>query len=179
MSNDKQNRGGEGGEHAEIAALRQQLADQTAAMGEMQRQIQALAGQRNFQGDQQVVINMPNGMKESQAIFERLSAKLDAGIVDAEERLKEGPRHFRICIRDMQNLKRLETMEKDRRGNPVHPSEWNFNPFNPWRIVGGRDEMEARAKYNAHFGIRGISDGAEYVVYECDAEGQPLEAVAA
>jgi hypothetical protein len=46
-------------------------------------------------------------------------------------------------------------------------------------MVGARDEAEARAKYNAHFGIRGISDGADYRIYEVNEQGQPLELVSA
>lgn len=171
-----------GDQAAEVSALRSQLAEsqkQVAEsreqMAEMNRKLDALVGQRHFQGDQQVVnVNLPNGLKESQKRFEMLSAQSDARREEAEARLREGPNLYRICIRDAQNLKRVELLEKGRQGNPVHPSEWNFNPFNPWRVVGGRDESEARAKYNAHFGIRGISDGADYVIYEVDEQGQPL-----
>ena len=184
MSKEGQNQGS-GDELAalrsELAQSRQENAEAKAQMAEMGCRLDALASRRQpYEGDQRPVnVNLPDGRKASQAIYERLTSQIDSRCEAGEQGLSEGPRKFRICIRDQQNLKRLERLESVRKGGSVPPWEWDFNPFNPWRTVGGRDEAEARFKYNAHFGIRGIADGADYVVYEVDAEGQPLALVTA
>lgn len=177
-----------GDQAAEIAALRSQLAESKREnaesreqMAELSRKLDALASQRNYQGDQQQVVNV-NLPDQKEALDKKQAEaidKFDATQARAELTLFEGPRHFRVCVIDAENMKRHLG---DRSANVINePWNWKFNPFNPWRVVGANDREHAQRKYAAYFGITGFMEGEErnrYVVYECDAQGERLEAVA-
>lgn len=176
-----------GDQAAEVAALRSQLAEsqkQVAEsqqqMAEMNRKLDALASQRNYQGDQQVVnVNLPDQREMLEKKEREAIDKFDAAQSRAELTLFEGPKYFRVCVIDAENMKRHLG---DRSANVINePWNWKFNPFNPWRVVGASDREHAKRKYAAYFGITGFMEGEErnrYIVYECDASGERLEPVA-
>lgn len=155
-------------EVSEVAELRQQLA-------ETNRRLESLLSQREFSGDKQVVVNLPDNREVMERKEKQAIAAFDANHVRSELQLFDGPSKFRVCIIDAENMKRHLGEKSEYRIN--EPWEWRFNPFNPWRVVGAADRDQAQRKYAAYFGIQGFMEGEErnkYIAYECDEQGQRL-----
>lgn len=161
---------------SEIAQLRRELA-------EMGKRLEAATSRHNFQGDQQVVnINLPDRKAELDKKQDEAIALFDGSQARAEAQLFDGPRKFRVCAIDAQNMKRFPSDPSQPGPKMSEPWNWTFNPWNPWRVVGATDRDAAKAKYIAFFGILGFMEGEErnkYIIYECDDVGQPLQQLAA
>lgn len=183
MSNDKQ-RPEDGGEMAamrrDLAEAKQIAAQQQALLDQQQKQIETMLAQRDFNGDREVKIIWPNVQREMQVKQDAAIASADAEFARADAALLDGTRRFRVCVIDRANRRELE-QKRDQGQRMDEPWNWRISPFNPWRIVGGANEHEAKSKYERYFGITSVNTAEDcaWICYEVDAQGQPaLEHVA-
>lgn len=161
------------------AADFQALFNELQAMRTENQQIRGELAQMRMQQSMpqqpvQANIVVPNPMEERMRDFERRMANEDARQVEVDRALRNGTFHYRIGIFAADQCRAFKPEDVRQ------PWGIKMNPVNPWRVVGANAdtaenaEAVAKRKYDIFFGINGVTDGARYIMYACDEEGNPL-----